>query len=176
MEDTIEKIKKEADVFSKAKLIRYLLVEKDFRVKDLAQKLLITSSYLCHLNRLNNLPDIIVDGYYSKLVDISHLFLISRVKDEKKLLEIYEKVLSDNLTIKETEELIRAVVYQVNVKGSFILAEDKARLSGEIERKFPGVKASINQTRIKTKIELEIKGDLEESSKTAKEVLKKLTD
>ncbi|MBI5127720.1 hypothetical protein HZA76_04670 [Candidatus Roizmanbacteria bacterium] len=176
MDDVVEKIKKEQDVFSKAKLIRFLLVEKDFRVKDLAQKLSITSSYLCHLNRLNNLPDIIVDGYYSKLVDISHLFLISRVKDEKKLLEIYEKVLADNLTIKQTEELIRAAVYQVNSKGSFILEEDKTRMSREIERKFPGAKISISQTRIKTKIELEIKGDLEDSSKTAKEILKKLTE
>ncbi len=176
MDDVIEKIKKETDVFTKAKLIRFLLTEKNFRVIDLAKKLSITSSYLCHLNRLNNLPEIIVDGFYSKLVDVSHLFLISRVKDEKKLMEIYEKILSENLTIRQTEELIRAVIYQIHDKGAFFTDVEKADLISRSERKFPGLKVELKQTRIKTNLNLEIKGNLENSSKLAKEVLAKLSD
>ena len=79
MDETIEKIKKETDVFSKAKLIRYLIREKNVKVIDLAKKLSLTPSYICHLNRLNSLSEIIVDGYYSHLISTSHLFLLSRI-------------------------------------------------------------------------------------------------
>jgi len=95
----IEQIKKEEDIFTKAKLIKFLRKKKDIPLKDIARKLQLTSSYVCHILRLNNLPEIIVDGYYSKQITISHLFILSRVKDKNKLISIYEKVLTDSLTV-----------------------------------------------------------------------------
>ncbi len=175
MDETVEKIKKETDVFSKAKLIRYLLRDKNYRVIDLAKALSITPAYLCHLNRLNKLPDIVVDGYYSKLVNISTLFIISRVKDQKKLIGIYEKILADSLTIKQTEDLIREELYQVKDKGSYIRRKDKDEMVDRIEKKFLGVEAKISQTRTRTKVILEIKGNLEKSSSIANQVVSELT-
>lgn len=176
MEETIEKIKKEEDIFSKAKLIKYLLEEKSIKVIDLAKRLSITSSYLCHLNRLNKLPDIVVDGYYSKLISVSYLFLISRVKDEKKLIEIYEKVLSDNLTIRKTEDLIREVVYEVKNKGNYIKPKEKNELLNRIKEKVPNAEVRVHQTRTKGTIFLEIKGNLEKTSGLIKEIFRKLTN
>lgn len=174
MEDTIEKIKKETNVFSKAKLIRYLLREKNIKVIDLAKKLSLTSSYICHLNRLNHISEIIVDGYYSNLVNISQLFLLSRIKNSKKMLEIYEKILSDDLTIRQTEELIREVIYEVKTKGSFLKPQDKAELIETVGMKYPNLKINITQTRTKARINLEIKGSLDQTTKLTKEIIKKL--
>lgn len=176
MDEAIGRIKNESDVFSKAKLIRHLLKEKNVKVADLAGKLSMTSSYLCHINRLNKLPDIVIDGYYSHLINISHLFLISRVNDEKKLIEIYEKVLSDNLTVKQTEDLIREVVYEVKNKGNYIKPKDKSELIKKIKDKIPDSGVLITQTRTRGKIFFEIKGSLEKSSKLIKEIVNKLAD
>lgn len=170
MEEIVEKIKKETDIFKKAKLIRYLLKEKKLKVYQLAEKLSITPAYLCHLNRLNNLPEIVIDGYYSKLITISHLFLISRVKDEIKVINIYEKVLADNLTIRQTEELIREIVYEIKDKGNYLKTKEKQEIINQIKNKYQKIEVKISQTRTKGSLFLEIKGDLETTSK----VLKKL--
>lgn len=170
MEEILEKIKKEVDVFKKAKLIKYLLKEKKLKVYQLAEKLSITPAYLCHLNRLNNLPDIVVDGYYSKLITISHLFLISRVKDEDKIIKIYEKVLADNLTIRQTEELIREVIYEIKDKGNYLKTKEKQKIIEGIKNKYQKVEVKISQTRTRGSLFIEIKGNLETTSKILKEL------
>jgi len=170
MDELIERIKNEKDIFSKAKLIKHLLKEKSIKVVDLAGKLWMTSSYLCHLNRLNNLPEIVIDGYYSGLVNISHLFLISRVKEEKKLIQIYEKILSDNLTVKQTEDLIREIVYEIKNKGNYIKKKEKEDLIYRIKNRFPDANINITQTRTKSKVMIEIKGNLEKTSKMLREL------
>lgn len=171
MDETIERIKKETDIFSKAKLIKYLLREKNIKLLDLAKKLHITPSYLCHLNRLNRLPEIIVDGYYSKLIKLSHLFVISRVKEEDKLIKIYEQVLSNNLTIKQTEDLIREIVYEIKDKGNFINKDEKEKLLTQVKEKYNGVIFQITQSRTRAKVLIEIKGSLEETSKKIKKII-----
>jgi ParB family chromosome partitioning protein len=174
MDDSIEKLKLEKDIFSKAKLVRFLLKEKDIKVMDLAAKLSLTSSYICHLNRLNEIPEIIIDGYYSNLVNISHLFILSRIKDKKKMLEIYEKILSDNLTIRQTDDLISELIHQVKASGKYLIPEEKFKLKEDLEKRFPNMKTSITQTRSRTKINLELKGSLEETSAKTKKIFNEL--
>ena len=116
----IDKIKTEKDIFVKAKLIFSLRRDKNVKVMDIASKLGINSSYVCHINRLNKLPDIVVDGYYSKLVSISHLFLISRLQDKQKMVDIYEKILAQSLSVKDTEDAIREYLYNFKNRGHYI--------------------------------------------------------
>ena len=59
----------------------------------------------------------IVDGYYSKLISISHLFMISRLKTKEDMMKIYEKVLSQNLTVLQTEAEVRDILYQIKTTG-----------------------------------------------------------
>ncbi|MGB9883094.1 MAG: hypothetical protein ACPLRN_01075 [Microgenomates group bacterium] len=172
MEQILEKIKKEKDVFVKAKLIRYLIREKQLRVKDLSEKLGMTSSYICHLNRLNYLPEVIVDGYYSNLINISTLFTLSRLKDETKLIKIYEKVLAENLTLKQLDELIRDELYGIKDKGEFIKKEEKEKWKEQFKKKYSEeVDIKIYQTRTRGKILIEIKGNLEKTSKFLKRIV-----
>lgn len=174
IDEVIERIKNEEDIFSKAKLIRYLLRDKDMKVYELAKGLGIQPSYVCHINRLNRIPDIIVDGYYSKLITRSHLFIISRVKDLKKMIEIYEKVLEQNLSIRGTENLIREYIYGVKEKGSYIKEKDREAMLSAISKKYPSIKVKILQTRVHGKLTFEINGSLEKSSATIKEIVSKL--
>lgn len=175
MDAAIEKIKTETDVFAKARLIRHLLHDKEMRVIDLAKALLMTSSYICHLNRLNNLPEAIVDGYYSRLINISHLFLLSRIRDGKKLMAVYEKILSYNLTIRQTEDLINEIVHEIRSGGAYMRTDEKNKLKEKLEKKFPEIEASIIQTRSRVRINLLVKGSLENTSKMIKKIFSGLT-
>ncbi len=176
-EDTtkyIQQIQNESDIFAKAKLLRFLVREKNIRVIDLAKLLGKTPSYICHLIRLASLPDIIVDGYYSDLISISHLFIISRIKDQKKLLEIYEQLLKNNYTVLQTEDLIREVLYEIKSSGKRLAKDELEDLIQKIKEKNRDIQIKAIQTRIKGKMVVEIKGNLENTSHALRGLLKRL--
>lgn len=175
VEKIILQIKEEKDIFNKARLIQYLIKEKEIQLKNLSSKLEIKPSYLCHLIRLNKLPPLIVDGYYSKLISISHLLVISRLKDEKTMIQVYEKVLANNLTVSQTEAEVREILHQVKDKGEYLSKEKIKRFIEKIKKDFPNAKVKVIQTRIKGKIIFEIKDNVKNSSSFLEKIINKLT-
>ncbi|MCS6956603.1 MAG: hypothetical protein NZM02_02025 [Patescibacteria group bacterium] len=175
MEDIFKKIKSSDDIFEKARLIRDLIRNKDIQIKKIAENLGVSSSYVCHLERILNLPEMIVDGYYSKLITISHLFLISRVKDKEKLIKIYEKILAEGLTISQTDDLIREELYQVSDRGDYLKLEEKNKLVEKFNKKFKDVLIKIIQTKKGAKIIFEIKGNLEKTSRLIKKIFNEVS-
>lgn len=171
MDDYIQKFNSEKDIFEKAKIVKFLIREKNYKVKEIAEKIGVSSSYICHLERILNLPEMIIDGYYSKLISISHLFLLSRIKNTDILIKVYEKILSDNLTIQQTDNLIREELYQVLNKGDYLKKEEKENLISKFNQKFPGVFLKIIQTKKHGKILINIKGNLEKTSKLIKKII-----
>lgn len=175
IEKIISQINQEEDIFAKTKLINYLIQEKQLRIVEVARRLKIKPPYLCHLLRLGRLPPTIIDGYYSKLISISHLFVISRIKDKNKMLEAYEKILAKNLTVIQTEELVREIIYKTKTKGKYLSSEEKLRWIDKLKLKWQNLKLKIIQTQIRSKIIFEIRGNLEKTTLTVKEILEKLT-
>ncbi|MBI4225657.1 hypothetical protein HY612_00930 [Candidatus Roizmanbacteria bacterium] len=172
IDQLMESIKGESDIMQKVRLLTHLIKTKDVKVKDVAKELGVKSSYICHLLRLNRLPEAIADGYYSNSISLSHLFIISRIKDEAVMIEVYEKVLADSLNVKATEELVRDILYGVSTQGEYISPEEKNNFIQKITALKKNLSLRIIQTRIKSKIILEIKGDLEKTSKEIRGFLK----
>jgi len=153
----VEQIKNEQDYFGKAKLITFLVHQKNIRVKDLAQVLGLKPSYLCHVMRLNKLSEIVMDGYYSQLITMSHLFVISLLKSQTDIMDVYEMVLRDSLTVLQTEEIVRGKLHGVTSDGEYVEAKKIQDLTLVIKEKY-GADAKITQTRTKTKLLIEWKG------------------
>ena len=116
----LNQIKIDKDIFQKSKLLDYIIKEKNLRITDLANKIGYKPSYICHLLRLKKVPDVIVDGYYSKSISSSHIYILSRLNDKKQMIELYEKILVENYTVKQTESAVREYLYQVK-EMNFIL-------------------------------------------------------
>src|SRR3989344_3156095 len=152
VDQLIETIEKEGDIIQKVKLLRQRIKTQDVKVKDVAKKLGVQDSYVCHLLRLNRLPEAVVDGYYSNDISLSHLFIISRIKDSARIVEVYEKVLSDSLTVKKTEELVRDILYGVKSNGEYISPEEKEKFIQKMKALKKNLNLKIIQTRIKSKI------------------------
>ncbi len=172
----LKQIKEDKDIFQKSRLLEYLIREKNLRVIDLANKIGYKSSYICHLLRLKKIPEVVVDGYYSKSVSSSHIFILSRLNDKKQMIELYENILGENFTVKQTENEVRNYLYQVKSIGKYIKKEDIEKLTKKIKEKYPDLNVEIVQTRIKGKIIFEVKGDLEKTSKTIKILLNRLIE
>ncbi len=170
----LKQIREDRDIFQKSRLLEYLIREKNLRVIDLAEKTGYKSSYICHLLRLKKIPEVVVDGYYSKSISSSHIFILSRLNDKKQMIELYEKILGENYTVKQTESEVRNYLYQVKSIGKYISKEEFEKFKNKIKERYPDIDIEIIQTRIKGRIILEIKGDLEKSSRNIKQVIEKL--
>jgi len=163
-DELIEQIQNERDYFTKAKLLQYIIYDKQLRIIDLSKRLKIKPSYICHLLRLNKLSPMIVDGYYSKLISISHLFMISRLKTKDDMMKVYEKVLSQNLTVLQTEAEVREILYQIKTTGISIDKKEQKKIESIISHDNKNIKVCLIQTRVKAKIIVEIKGNLQETT------------
>lgn len=173
-EKILNEIRAEKDVFIQAKKLLFLNEKENIRIVDLAKALGKQSAYICHLLRLNRLPDIIIDGYYSKMISLSHLFILSRIKDKEKLMTAYEKILGENFTIVQTEELVREILHQVNSQGKYLDEQEKNVFVNSMANISSDLKVKVIQTRIKSKIFFEIKGNLEKTTKVLRKLIEKL--
>lgn len=158
--DYIEQIKRESDYFGKTKLINFLIHQKHIKVKDLAVALALKPSYLCHIMRLNKLSEIIMDGYYSKLISMSHLFVLSLLHSQEDIMNVYEIVLRDGLTVLQTEELVREKLHGIRAGGSYVEESKIQNLKSKLKEDF-GADTKVTQTRLKTKLLIEWKGSRE---------------
>jgi hypothetical protein len=174
IESTIAHIQHEKDFFQKAQLIDSLKKNKGISTKELAQKLQMPASQLCHILRLLKLPDIVIDGYYSKVVSITHLFILARLKNHDQMMKAYEKVLANTLSSPKTEELVRELLYGISSPVERISREDIEMFTDLLEELDPNLEVKLVQTRVKGKLVFEIKADTKTSTEVLLKILQKL--
>jgi len=168
----LEKAKNEKDPIRLSKILFQLTKKEGEKLINIARSLNKKPAYLSHLIRLNKLPELIIDGYIAKLISLSHLFVISRLNDEESMLNIYEKVLANSLNVSQTEELIRELKYQITSKGKYYSRKEIDRINERLLKN--NIHLRLIQSRIKTKLIIEIKKNLYESEKILKKILVKL--
>lgn len=160
----LTKIKQTKDPIKKARLIKTVIKNHDLRIKEIARQLAMTPSYVCHLLRLTRLSEIIIDGYYSGTVALSHLFVVSRLKNQSSALIAYEKILTNNLTVRQLEEYVREQLYNIQGRGQKLQERVKQALRERYLSIDKNLAVSIVQTRVKARLTLSIKGDPEKTS------------
>lgn len=170
----IDQIKNESNFFTKAHLLEFLRKQYEVPVKDLAQALSLQSSSISHILRLNKLPDIMIDGYSSQMVSISHLFIIARLSTHEQMMQAYEKVLADSLNTAQTEVLVRDLLYHVSSKGTKIEKSKIDEVRESIGKGKKDVQVKVVQTRIKGTLSIEVKGNLAETTQELEKFLTKL--
>lgn len=168
-QDLLEQVKNEKDFFKKAKILLKLKKEKQVPVFKISQELNLKPSYVSHILRLNKLPELIMDGYYTEAISISHLFIISRLTKEEDMVGIYEQALANNLTALQTEELVRQKLYNIKGDGEHLTDSEQEEFIKQMNNQ--GVDAKIIQSRIKGKMILEIKGNLAKTTTKIKELM-----
>lgn len=165
----------EKDHFKKCNLLHKLTKEHNLKLSEIGKNINLSPSYISHIMRLKKLPELIIDGYYSNQITITHLYIISRLLEAQEMIQIYEKVLTNNLTTLETDDLVRQKLYGFKSEGSYLLEEDKNLL---IEKLNNILRAEIKiiQTRIKSKIIIELKGSLKETTDKIKKLMNFLSN
>lgn len=172
----IEQIKQQEDPFKRADLLHKLVKEEQLRTKQAAQLLYVSPANVSSLMRLRKLPTLVRDGYYTKLVSLSHLLIISRLKSQKDIVLAYEEVLAQSLTTAQTEELVREKLFDVSSSNDRVSSSTRERITTLIQEIEPTADVRIIQTRIKGKLLVTIKGSTKKTTKTFEELSRLLSD
>lgn len=170
----LDQVRDESDFFNKSRLLNYLSRQKDVPLKDMSEYVGIKPSYLCHIMRLERIPEIVLDGYYSELVSITHLFILARIKDKDQIVKAYEEVLAKSLTSVQTEALVRRYLYSVSSEGEYLTPSELEQMTEQFHSSHPGMKVKVLQTRIHSKITVTIPGNLESTTPRIKELMRAL--
>lgn len=167
----IHQLIEESDYFKKAQLVDVLRRQECLSVKEIAGQIDKHPSYVSHLNRLLRLPPIVIDGYYSGQVALSHLVILSRLKDPEKMENVYTEILSKGFTSQQTEELIRMQNFDITSEPEKVPPSELHTLVEEVKEKLQGTDVKVVQTRIKGKITLELKGNSKQTTEFLRQVL-----
>ncbi len=171
IDELLVKIQKEKDIFEKSKLILEVVRKEGVKISELSKKINLKPSYICHFIRLRKLPEIVVDGYYTKLISISHLFVIARLNDAAQMTKVYEQVLSEDLSVARTDDLVREMLHQIKNKGKYIPQDEIDEFKVGMGEK---AQVKLIQTRIKGKLLIEFKGNLETTSQELRNLMRKI--
>jgi len=118
------------------------------------------------------LPDIVIEGYLSKTISITHLIILSRIKNENTLIHIYEKILTNDLSTMQTEDLVRQHIYKIDPKGEKLSTEVRQNIIDLFKKVDPYLEIEFIQTRVRAKIIIQVRGNLDKTT----QVLKKIND
>lgn len=173
IQELIDRIRTEEDIIQKARLIYYVRKNQELKLKDIADALGLQSSHVAHILRLLKLPPIVIDGYYSKVISLTHLFIIARLKTQEDMLEAYETVLSQSLAVQQTEELIRSKLHGITISEDRLPQEEIYAFINALQEIDTKLKVKVIQTRIQSKIVLELKGDTTYTTEVLRKILKK---
>ncbi len=133
-----------------SKAYRDLLEEHGYTQENLAKRVGKNRSTIANIIRLLQLPEAIQDDLSSEKLTSGHARALLAIEDVEKQLELRDKIVTDNMSVRETEEAIR------NEKKS-------APPSPKKEKEIISPQMSMNQDRLRdifaTKVIIKPKGD-----------------
>lgn len=165
----INQLKKEKNPIIIGRILFQLHKKEGIKIVDLAKITNKKPAALAHLIRLNKLPDTIIDGFLSQMISLSHLYVISRLKNEDEMIEIYEKVLIKGLTVAETELLVREKKYEIKTEGKYIDKNYIEKIKSIFEKE--RIEIKIVQSRLRIRVIMTAKGSLKKTSVKMRKIL-----
>lgn len=159
IENIYKKIRSESDPIEKSKLLTILHSDKEITITSIARELGYTIAHVSNLLRISRLPDLILDGYYSGLVQYTHLLLLSRLKNQNDMVEAYELTLEQSLTTALLEDYVREKLYNIGTFPDKIDNQTVDAIRNFFSTLDPDIHTKVIQTRLRAKIIVSFEGN-----------------
>ncbi len=92
-----------------------LIKNLEYTQEDLAKKIGKSRSHITNVLRILNLNDLILKSLKENKISLGHAKLLVGIKDLEKQDRVFEKIISDDLSVRETEKLIKESKEKVKV-------------------------------------------------------------
>lgn len=125
--------------------------------------------------RLLTLPDAIKDALVAGVITEGHVRPLISLGDPKLMLELFKKILKENLTVRQSEEDARQIKgeqqkKEPNAKKDRLWIPELDEMAQQIEKKYEFDKVSVFQSRLLARMTIVIKGDPDKTSPKLKKL------
>ncbi len=177
----VENVQREdLNPIEKALAYKRLIDEFGLGTNEVAKKVGKSAPTVSNTIRLLSLPDAIKDALVAGVITEGHVRPLLSLGDPKLMLELFKKILRENSTVRQTEDLARQIKAEVQKK------EPRAKLdrlyipelddmAKKLEEKYKFNKVAIHQSGTQAKITMVIKGDAELTTVKIKEIYEMLS-
>lgn len=135
---------------------------------ELAKKIGKSRSYLTNIIGLLNLPQSIIDLVNQGLISMGHARSLSKLKDSDFALELAKKILSENLTVRELEGIIKNEKNNTEIEDKSISDDLKNETQKRVSKYFNN-KFKVNMSKNTLKISFKNEDELVDFIKYFKE-------
>lgn len=154
----LENIQRE-DLTPIEEAVAYRNIIKDFHITHdkLAEKIGKSRSYITNIIGLLRLPEVVIEAVTKGDISMGHARVLSKLEREELILELYDRVVKENLTVRELEDITQQ--FHTNGKGQLdreYLENVKMKLMKSVSNKISfDVKKNKIVFSFKTKDELD---------------------
>lgn len=177
----VENVQREdLNPIEKALAYKRLIDEFGLGTNEVAKRVGKSAPTVSNTIRLLSLPDAIKDALVAGVITEGHVRPLISLGDQKLMLEVFKKILRDNSSVRQTEELARQIKGEVQQKEPIqtkdqLYVPEQDAMAKAIEDKYGFEKVSIFQSSKLARITVVMKGEPQETSEKLKQIHSLLT-
>lgn len=180
--------RKDLNPLERAKAFQRLVSEFGLSTREISQRIGKSWAYVSNSLRLLRLPDILKDGLLSGQTTEGHARVLASLEDPRLIVDVYKKILKENLSVRGTEEMVRRIKAREGTLGERAPEATKKRISRpspkldkmetDFKKKFDAfgckTRVTILQSRIQARIRVILDGSPEVTEKALRFAYEKI--
>ncbi|MEK7186364.1 MAG: ParB/RepB/Spo0J family partition protein [Patescibacteria group bacterium] len=176
----VENVQREdLNPIEKALAYKRLIDEFGLGTNEVAKRVGKSAPAVSNTMRLLSLPDAIKDALVAGVISEGHVRPLVSIGDQRLMLDLFKKILKENSTVRQTEDMARRTKSEVEKKEprskqDRLWVPELDEMAKKTEQMLDLSKVAIYQSRGLARFSIEIKGDVEETTQKIKEIYKKL--
>jgi len=172
----VENVQREdLNPIERAQAYKRLIDEFGLGTNEVSKRVGKSAPTVSNTMRLLSLPDAIKDALVAGVITEGHVRPLISLSDPKLMLDLFKKILKDNSTVRQTEEMARQVKAEVEKKeprskSVKLYIPELDEMAARIKEKQGFDKVNVFQSRSLARIVLVIKGDQEQTTPKLKQI------
>jgi len=172
----VENVQREdLNPIERALAYKRLIDEFGLGTNEVAKRVGKSAPAVSNTIRLLSLPDAIKDALVSGVITEGHVRPLISLGDHKLMLDLFKKILRENSTVRETEEIARKIKGDIQKKETRskhdrLWIPELDEMAKQFQEKYELTKVTIFQSRTLGRIVIAIKGDVDVTTPKLKKI------
>lgn len=172
----VENVQREdLNPIERALAYKRLIDEFGLGTNEVAKRVGKSAPTVSNTIRLLSLPDAIKDALVAGVITEGHVRPLISLGDPKLMLEVFKRILRDNCSVRQTEDIARKVKGEIQVKEpvqakDYFYVPEQDAMAKDIEQRYGFEKVSIFQSSKLARFTVTMKGEPSETSQKLKEI------
>lgn len=177
----VENVQREdLNPIERAQAYKRLIDEFSLSVTEVAKRVGKSLPYISNSIRLLTLPDAIKDALAAGVISEGHVRPLISIGDPKLMLQAFKRILVEGISVRGAEEVARKIrtdeqKKEPHKKRDKIYLPELEEMSNKIKESRGYTKVQLDQSRIRARLTIEIKGDETETKPALEDILSRLT-